>query len=63
MCTSPAKLDGGDPDEPEAGFYARLSAPGYMDATDWTGPFATEEAALEAVQELYEVDAEGNQLE
>ncbi len=27
-------------------WFARLSAPGYMDATDWTGPQPTEGAAL-----------------
>ena len=37
---------------PEA-YVARLSAPGYMDATDWTGPFDTEEQALVALREMY----------
>lgn len=27
-------------------WFSRLSAPGYMDATDWTGPQSTEGAAL-----------------
>lgn len=35
------------------GFFARLSAPGYMDATDWLGPYATEDEAFEALYEQY----------
>jgi hypothetical protein len=31
----------------EPGYYARLSAPGYLDCTEWSGPYRTElEAAL-----------------
>ncbi len=44
---------------PEAGWYARLSAPGYMDATDWHGPYSSEAEALKAVCEFYEVDENG----
>ena len=33
-------------DEPEAGWYGRLSAPGYLDATDWHGPYKTSDEAL-----------------
>lgn len=43
----------GDEKEPLAGFYARLSAPGYLDATDWVGPYETEDEAIEALFELY----------
>ena len=35
-----------------AGWYSRLSAPGYMDCTEWSGPFETE---LEAVLDLHEL--------
>lgn len=38
-----------DNDEPvpcPAGWYGRLSAPGYLDCTDWSGPHETEDAAL-----------------
>ena len=35
----------------ETGWYARLSAPGYLDCTDWHGPEPTEEAALAALAE------------
>ena len=37
------------------GWYARFSAPGYMDRTDWTGPYETERAALVALAEMHEV--------
>ena len=33
----------------ESGFFARLSAPGYLDCTEWVGPFVTEAEALAAV--------------
>lgn len=45
------------------GWFARLSAPGYMDATDWQGPYKTEKAALDAVKDLYEVDDYGDDLD
>lgn len=44
------------------GWYSRLSAPGYLDATDWAGPFDTEAEALKHCMELYDVDADGNDL-
>jgi len=34
-------------------WFARLSAPGYMDATDWNGPHDTEEEALWDLYEMY----------
>jgi hypothetical protein len=43
--------------EENPGFYARLSAPGYMDCTDWSGPFETEEEAVAELIKLY--DCEG----
>lgn len=39
-------------------YFSRLSAPGYMDATDWSGPFDSEEAAKHAIVEEHEVCAE-----
>ena len=51
--------DGGDPGELEAGWYSRLSAPGYMDCTEWTGPFKTGDEALAYCMEMYEVDEDG----
>ena len=46
-----------DPEEGEAdeelaaGWYYRLSAPGYLDKTDWTGPYDTEREAERACSE------------
>lgn len=44
--------------ELQSGWYARLSAPGYMDCTDWGGPFETEQEALEYLTETYLEDDE-----
>lgn len=49
--------------EPEAGWYSRLSAPGYMDATHWLGPYQTEAEALQAIMDEYEVDEDGEDLQ
>lgn len=35
------------------GWYARLSAPGYLDCTDWHGPYESEAQALVALWEVY----------
>mgnify|MGYP003375598234 CR=1 FL=1 len=35
------------------GYLVRLSASGYMDCTDWIGPFDTEEEAWEALVDTY----------
>jgi hypothetical protein len=35
------------------GWLVRLSAPGYMDCTDWMGPFETEEEAVQAIVDAY----------
>lgn len=35
------------------GYFARLSAPGYLDSTDWCGPFTTEKAARRYLNKLY----------
>jgi hypothetical protein len=43
-----------------AGFYSRLSAPGYLNCTDWSGPYATEAEALKACMDQYGVDENGN---
>ena len=40
-------------DDQEPGYYSRLSAPGYMDCTDWIGPFPSAEEALEALYDQY----------
>lgn len=36
-------------------WYCRLSAPGYMDATDWSGPYDTREEAQHAIESDYDV--------
>lgn len=44
----------------EKGWWSRLQAPGYMDVTDWNGPFETEKAALDYLYNLYDVNAKGD---
>ena len=49
----------GEPTEPahrSNGWICRLSAPGYMDCTDWSGPYDTLENARLAIVEMYDVD-------
>ena len=36
-----------------AGFYCRLSASGYLDCTDWSGPFQTENEAVAELISMY----------
>lgn len=48
----------------EKGWFARLSANGYMDCTDWGGPFSSEEAARDYISDTYDVDPDtGEELE
>lgn len=48
----------------ETGWWCRLSADGYMDCTEWSGPFDTEEEAREHIKEQYDVDPDtGDELE
>lgn len=70
----PAEFFGSDPDpsdfsdyvefgEPEEielveGYFARLSAPGYLDSTEWAGPFETLDAAKEYIADTWDVDPE-----
>lgn len=35
------------------GWFCRLSAPGYMDCTEWHGPYETEQEAMEALNGMY----------
>lgn len=48
--------------ESEEGWYGRLSAPGYLDCTEWDGPYKTEKEAIASVMDLYEVNEDGNDL-
>lgn len=47
----------------DAGFYARLSAPGYLDCTEWNGPYPRAWMALRAVCEEYDVRTDGEDRE
>lgn len=49
--------------ERHEGWYARLSAPGYLDCTSWDGPHASKGEALCAVKDQFEVDDDGELLE
>ena len=39
----------------ESGYWSRLQAPGYLDATGWQGPYESEEKALKELAESYDV--------
>lgn len=47
----------------EAGWYGRLSAPGYMDCTDWQGPFPKAWMAIRYVCRTFDVDTNGDPAE
>jgi len=38
------------------GWFARLSAPGYLDCTEWCGPFSSEKEASSYLKRMYEDD-------
>ena len=46
--------------ERREGWYARLSAPGYLDCTEWDGPHGSEESAIASVCETYDCDENGD---
>ena len=47
----------------ERGIFARLSAPGYLDCTEWAGPFGTEDEARDYIVDTFEVDPDtGDEL-
>ena len=46
--------------ERREGWYARLSAPGYLDCTEWQGPEKTKSAAVAEVCEQYDCDENGD---
>jgi hypothetical protein len=44
--------------------WSRLSAPGYLDCTDWDGPFDTFALAKKSLAQTYDVDPEtGEEVE
>lgn len=54
----------GEDVETVSGIFCRLSAPGYMDCTEWAGPFETIEEAKAHIAETYDVDPEtGEELQ
>lgn len=40
-------------DAEDDSYYGRLSADGYLDATEWTGPYETPEDVARALIDLY----------
>ena len=50
-------------EDADPGWYSRLSAAGYLDCTDWSGPFETEGEALDYICDLHEVDRDGEPLD
>lgn len=52
--------NGMDVDDVETitGWFARLSAPGYMDCTEWQGPYEDESSAYAGLAESYGDDEE-----
>jgi hypothetical protein len=45
-----------EPPDKARGWFSRLSAPGYMDCTEWSGPFDTIEEAQADITETWDVD-------
>jgi hypothetical protein len=62
-----ARIDRAEDDEIEhirGKFWCRLSAPGYMDCTEWSGPFDTLAEARSHIRDMYDVDPDtGDELE
>ena len=45
-------------------WFCHLSADGYMDQTEWSGPFDTEDEAREYIRDTYDVDPDtGDELD
>ncbi len=58
-CVNLGKPCGQHTEEPSGrGWWCRLSASGYLDCTDWSGPYPTEGAARNAIEDTYDVDCE-----
>ena len=60
MCDALADYCEGEPLSYKAvqGWFARYSAPGYLDCTDWMGPYETEDEAIAECKELYGDESE-----
>lgn len=53
-CSAPVKEA-----ERKEGWCSRLSAPGYSDCTEWSGPFETEVEAMAHICDMHEIDGDG----
>lgn len=55
VCDKLATYCNGEPQSYKViqGWFARYSAPGYLDCTDWCGPYADKQAAVDACEDLY----------
>jgi hypothetical protein len=55
-------LEGTDPTEvtKQTGYYARLSASGYSDCTDWMGPYTSYGDAMSELCDQYDCDENGD---
>ena len=49
--------------EEGAGWFHRLTAPGYLDCTEWSGPFPTFYRCLRSCLLWYEIDLNGHTIE
>jgi hypothetical protein len=46
-----------------SGWCGRLSAPGYMDRTEWDGPYETKKDAMEALSDAFDQDEDNEEEE
>lgn len=51
--TSMGDTDSGKEEAKAYGYFARLSAPGYMDCTEWDGPFKSISEASRHLVDMY----------
>jgi hypothetical protein len=47
----------------QTGWFGRLSAPGYPDGTDWSGPYDSRREANDALNDLYDGDPMEDDIE
>ena len=51
-----------DDTDAEPGWYARLTAPGYLDCTDWRGPYPSAFRAVRDLCRTFDVDLDGQPI-
>jgi hypothetical protein len=49
-------------DDSGPGWYARLTAPGYLDCTEWQGPYPSVFRAVRDLLRHFEIDLDGEPL-